>query len=237
MAVPVARSAAAAWLTLALHCACGGGPDAPAAPPTPAADGASGPIESGESLEQEWFTDAAAESGLDFVHFSGASGELLFPEIMGSGVALLDYDNDGDLDAYFAQGRMLAADPTVSQALFPVEGPLPPSGRLYRNDLRVDPDGTRTPRFADVTAASGIAADGYGMGVAAGDIDNDGWGVSAAFVDYDRDGWLDLYVGNYVHYSVDTDITCPSTTGGRDYCPPRVYRAQPDRLYRNQGGE
>ena len=101
----------------------------------------------------------------------------------------------------------------------------------------MDPDGTRTPRFADVTAASGIAADGYGMGVAAGDIDNDGWGVSAAFVDYDRDGWLDLYVGNYVHYSVDTDITCPSTTGGRDYCPPRVYRAQPDRLYRNQGGE
>ena len=271
MAVPVARSAAAAWLTLALHCACGGGPDAPPPPPTPAADGASGPIESGESLEQEWFTDAAAESGLDFVHFSGASGELLFPEIMGSGVALLDYDNDGDLDAYFAQGRMLAADPTVSQALFPVEGPLPPSGRLYRNDLRVDPDGTRTLRFADVTAASGIAADGYGMGVAAGDIDNDGWvdlylthvepnqlfrnnrdgtfsdvsqrsgtddpgwGVSAAFIDYDRDGWLDLYVGNYVHYSVDTDITCPSTTGGRDYCPPRVYRAQPDRLYRNEG--
>ena len=128
MAVPVARSAAAAWLTLALHCACGGGPDAPPPPPTPAADGASGPIESGESLEQEWFTDAAAESGLDFVHFSGASGELLFPEIMGSGVALLDYDNDGDLDAYFAQGRMLAADPTVSQACFPSKDRCRPPG-------------------------------------------------------------------------------------------------------------
>ena len=128
MAVPVARSAAAAWLTLALHCACGGGPDAPAAPPTPAADGASGPIESGESLEQEWFTDAAAERGLDFVHFSGASGELLFPAIIGPGVALLDYDNDGNLDAYFAQGRMLAADPTVSQACFPSKDRCRPPG-------------------------------------------------------------------------------------------------------------
>ena len=56
-------------------------------------------------------------------------------------------------------------------------------GRLYRNDLEVRPDGTRTLRFTDVTAASGIVTRGYGMGVAAGDIDND--------------GWIDLYVTGF----------------------------------------
>ena len=272
MAVPDVRSALAAGLILVLLGGCRGAPDDPPSSPAPAGGAASGPTGSGEASGQAWFTDAALESGLDFVHFSGASGEMLFPEIMGSGVALLDYDNDGDLDAYFAQGRMLAPDGAASEALFPAGAALPAGGRLYRNDLEVAADGTRTPRFTDVTEASGTAADGYGMGVATGDIDNDGWvdlylthvgpnqlfrnnrdgtfsdvsqrsgtddpgwGVSAAFVDYDRDGWLDLYVGNYVHYSTETDIECPSTTGGRDYCPPRVYRAQPDRLFRNQGG-
>ena len=273
MAAPDSGSATTACVVLVFLAGCGGATGDPPAEQSPPASAAARPAKSGETVEfeQAWFTDAAVESGLDFVHFSGASGEMLFPEIMGSGVALFDYDNDGDLDAYFAQGRMLAADRTVSEALFPLEGPLTPSGRLYRNDLRVNADGTSTPRFADVTSASGIAADGYGMGVAAGDVDNDGWvdlylthvgsnqllrnnrdgtftdvsrqsgtddpgwGVSASFVDYDRDGWLDLYVGNYVHYSTNADVECPSTTGGRDYCPPRVYRAQPDRLYRNQG--
>ena len=109
-----------------------------------------------------------------------------------------------DPDAVADDRRLRTADATATQALFPVEGPLPPSGRLYRNDLRVEPDGTRTPRFADVSAASGIAADGYGMGVAAGDIDNDGWvdlylthvGRGAAFGDVDNDGDTDVLVSN-----------------------------------------
>ena len=52
-----------------------------------------------------------------------------------------------------------------------------------------------------------------------------GWGVSASFVDYDRDGWLDLFVGNYLLYSLAGDIDCLAVTGQHDYCPPNSYRA------------
>ncbi len=219
----------------------------------------------------EWFVDRAEEAGLNFVHFNGMSGQFYFPEIIGPGVGLLDIDNDGDLDVYLVQGQMIGTGETISQALFPPVGPLPLAGRLYRNDLAVQADGTRSVRFTDVTDESGIDASEYGMGLAAGDVDNDGWvdiyltnfgqnqllhnngdgtfsdvsrqsgvddagwGVSAAFVDYDRDGWLDLYVGNYVEYSTEADRPCPSVTGGIGYCVPQVYRAQPDRLYRNRG--
>ena len=268
-----ARAASAVSLTLALLTGCA--PDATERRTSTASthsDASSTADPSGQAaFDGEWFTDAAVEAGLDFVHFSGASGQMFFPEIMGSGVGLLDYDNDGDLDAYFAQGQMLATDTGVDEAWFPAAGPRPPRGRLYRNDLLVGADGARTLRFTDQTDMSGIDTLGYGMGVAAGDIDNDGWvdiylthvgpnqlfrnqgngtftdvsrlsatddpgwGVSAAFLDYDRDGWLDLYVGNYVHYDVAEDITCPTATDGQDYCPPRAYRAQPDRLFRNRG--
>ena len=116
-----------------------------------------------------WFVDRAEATGLDFVHFNGMSGEYYQPEIMGPGVGLLDYDNDGDLDVYLVQGEMLGAGtPLVA----PPAGPL--TDRLYRNDLEVRPDGSRHLRFSDVTEASGIGDGGYGQGVAAGDFDNDG---------------------------------------------------------------
>ena len=63
---------------------------------------------------------------------------------------------------------------TIDEALFPPRGPPPLTGRLYRNDLVAQADGTRTLRFTDVTDESGIDARGYGMGVATGDVDNDG---------------------------------------------------------------
>src|SRR3954468_17032921 len=55
----------------------------------------------------EWFSERAREAGLDFVHFNGMSGKLLYPELMAPGVALFDYDNDGDVDIFVVQGGML----------------------------------------------------------------------------------------------------------------------------------
>ena len=121
---------------------------------------------------QAWFTDRAQEAGIDFVHRNGESGELRIVETMGSGAALFDFDNDGDLDVYVVQSRTAgpgrASDSVTSRLRRPGD-------RLYRNDLVVHPDGTRILRFTDVTAGSGLEAGAYGMGVAAGDVDNDGW--------------------------------------------------------------
>ncbi|MEQ1907590.1 MAG: CRTAC1 family protein [Vicinamibacterales bacterium] len=122
-----------------------------------------------------WFVDKAAASGLVFNHFNGMSGAFYEAEIFSPGVALFDYDNDGDLDAYMVQGQMLGAGRTIAQASFPPGDFLPLTDRLYRNDLTVDAAGRRTLHFTDVTTESGINVSSYGMGVAAGDIDNDGW--------------------------------------------------------------
>src|SRR6185436_12765738 len=208
--------------------------------------------------EADWFVERAAQSGLEFTHVNGMSGALSLPEIMAPGVALFDYDNDGDLDVYVVQsGSFGGRSPGQND-------------RLYRNDLVVHGDGTRALHFTDVTSASGIDARGYGMGVATGDFNNDGWidlyltkfdapnqllrnngngtftdvskasgtdqhswSVSAAFVDIDRDGWLDLFVGNYLRYRLEGNTRCSSPTGAPDYCTPASYPALPDRLYRN----
>src|SRR5260221_14597005 len=122
--------------------------------------------------QDEWFTDRAQETGLDFVHFNGASGEFYYPEILPPGVALFDYDNDGDLDVYVVQGQMLGNKSLGAALIPPAPGAPPLRGRLYRNDLRVLPDGTHRLHFTDVTEQSGIDARGYGIGVATGDIDN-----------------------------------------------------------------
>ena len=128
-----------------------------------------------DSVGSDWFVERAAELGLDFVHFNGASGHFYYPEILPPGVGLLDYDNDGDLDVFLVQGRMLGPDANVADALIPPASPGPLTGRLYRNDLEIGPDGSRSWRFVDVTEQSGLQADGYGFGVAAGDVHNDGW--------------------------------------------------------------
>ena len=132
--------------------------------------GTGAPADAGRGGD-EWFTERAQATGLDFVHFNGASGRFYYPEILPPGVGLLDYDNDGDLDVYLVQGRTLGTSPPHD-----IPGAVrAPHGRLYRNDLRVNADGARHLHFTDVTGASAIRADQYGLGVAAADIDNDGW--------------------------------------------------------------
>ena len=119
----------------------------------------------------DWFVDRAGAAGLDFVHANGMTGRFYQPEMMGPGVGLLDYDNDGDLDVYLVQGGPLGD----GEALLAPPPEQPPGDRLFRNDLDVGPGGERRLRFTDVTDEAGIASRGYGMGVAAGDYDNDGW--------------------------------------------------------------
>ncbi len=123
---------------------------------------------------EAWFTDRAKEAGIDFVHVNGASGDFYISEIMGSGGALFDYDNDGDLDVYLVQGQTLGPSKTSDDVSFAPGARLPRTDRLYRNDLVVRADGSRTLRFTDVTRGSGLVARAYGMGVATGDFDNDG---------------------------------------------------------------
>lgn len=112
--------------------------------------------------------------GLNFRHYNGMTGKFFLPEIMGAGVALFDYDNDGDLDVFLVQGAVLEPGSKPNETLFPWRNPEPPRGRLFRNDLEIGKDGARKLRFVDVTEKSGIVANGYGMGVAVGDINNDG---------------------------------------------------------------
>ena len=206
------------------------------------------------------FVEAAAATGLAFTHHNGATGQYYMPELMGSGVALFDYDGDGDLDVFLVDSGPIGGSPAGSA-----------TSRLFRNDLSVGAGGRRTLRFADVTSRAGIGWRAYGMGAAVADYDNDGdldlfltsfgpdalyrnngdgtfadvtaaagvsdplWSTSAAFLDYDRDGDLDLFVANYLDFAVTDNKVCSDALGARDYCGPRAYRPVPDRLYRNDG--
>ena len=125
--------------------------------------------------DQFIFDEVAEKVGLKFRHYNGMTGKFFLPEIMGAGAALFDYDNDGDTDVYLVQGSVLEPADKPASTLFPWRDSVPPRGRLFRNDLRLDKNGVRTIQFTDVTEKSGILATGYGMGVAAGDINNDGW--------------------------------------------------------------
>src|SRR5438093_13741592 len=105
------------------------------------------------------FREMAAEVGLDFHHFTGTTGEYFMPEIMGSGAALFDYDNDGDLDIYLIQGTALEDG---KKLLFPPPPDWKPGNRLFRNMLSE----TGKLQFVDVTESAGVGHDGYGMGAA-----------------------------------------------------------------------
>ena len=144
-------------------------------------------------VTEEIFLDEANASGLDFVQFNGMTGEFYMAEVTGSGGALADFDNDGDLDVYLLQGTLLGAGKTLADAVFPPSRPLPLTDRVFRNELTMGSSpgggagggegGASGPRFTDATAEAGLTASHYGMGVVAGD--------------YDNDGRIDLYVTNF----------------------------------------
>jgi hypothetical protein len=200
-----------------------------------------------------WFSEEAGVRGLVFTWQSGHAERHYLPEIMGGGAALLDLEEDGDLDVYLVQAGSIVAAPEQR-----------PGNQLFTND--------GAGRFTDASARSGADERGYSMGVAAGDADDDGrtdlyvtnvgpnvllanagggvfrdateaagvgdtsWSTSAAFADYDGDGDLDLYVANYIRWSVADEKTCYTKPHPEDYCSPNSYNAPAlDTLYRNEG--
>jgi hypothetical protein len=200
------------------------------------------------------FTDIRKQAGITFLQDSTQTEEKLYLETMGTGVAWLDYDQDGLMDLYFVQ-----SGPTE---FYKPDHPL--RSALYHNNG----DGT----FSDVTEKAGVAAENhYGQGVAVGDYDNDGypdlyvtgygsailyhnngdgtftevtkkagvadeagWSTSAAWIDYDRDGYLDLVVANYIEWSAKNNLWCGEHRPGyRSYCHPGNYKGQKIKLYHN----
>jgi hypothetical protein len=172
------------------------------------AQGQSAPERGGGRVPLPIFKEVAGQVGLNFQHYNGMTGRLYLPEITGSGAALFDFDNDGDLDVFLVQGTVLEPGIRPADTRFPWRGPESPRSRLFRNDLVVGNDGSRALAFVDVTRNSGIVAGGYGMGAAVGDINND--------------GWSDLYVSNlgsnqmYLNQGNGTFVDVTKKTGTDD---------------------
>ncbi len=200
------------------------------------------------------YVDVTAAAKIAFKHTSGAFGKKYLPETMGAGGAFLDFDNDGWPDVFLVNSKNWPGRPG---------GPFYPA--LYRNNrdgtftdvtkaaglavelygmgvAAADYDNDGWPdlyvtalggnrlfrnlgdgRFADVTARAGV-----------GGIPN-GFGTSAMFLDYDKDGKLDLFVANYVAWSIDKDLFCTLDGKTKSYCTPESYQGQSPTLYRNKG--
>ena len=208
------------------------------------------------------FQDIAAKAVLTtWKHTMGAPDKQYILDTVGSGVGLIDYDNDGWMDLYMVNGSTDAA----------VAGKEPaPHAALFHNNH----DGT----FTDVSAKAGVQNDRWGFGVAIGDYDNDGWpdiyvsnfgknrlyhnnhdgtftdvaekaGVTlgnwstgVTWGDYDGDGKLDLFVAGYVHYDLAAQpeangkaLSFCEFRGERVMCGPRGLPGEQDHLFHNNG--
>ncbi len=207
------------------------------------------------------FVDATSHLGIRFQHQASPTSKKYLLETMGSGVAVFDYDNDGRLDIFFANGARLD-DPTPKGTIPKKDDP-----KYWNRLYHQKPDGT----FEDVTEKAGLAGIGYSTGVAVGDYDNDGfedlfvagygrgtlyhnngngtfteitdkagvagsgWMTSAAWVDYDNDGRLDLVVARYMQWDFD-DIYCGHREEGfRSYCHPDLFKPESLLLFHNDG--
>ena len=200
------------------------------------------------------FEEVAQKAGLLFQFNNAESGKFHQIELMGGGVAVLDYNNDGCMDVFFTNG---AAIPSLKKSGTQY------SNRLFRNNCDMT--------FTDVTREAGVSGEGYSMAAAAADFDNDGftdlfvagvdrhilyrnlgngrfaditakagvtgrepkpWSVSSGWFDYDNDGWLDLFVANYVAWDPANEPRCGSP-GQAYYCHPSQYRGLPNQLFHN----
>ncbi len=199
------------------------------------------------------FQDVTQQTGIGFKHADGSSGRRYIVEAMSAGLALFDYDQDGDIDIYLVSGSALRGSQYSP----------PPRNRLYRNEGNW--------RFTDVTETSGLGDTGHGLAVTVGDYDNDGdrdvyltnfgpnalyrnngdgtftnvtkaagvangfnVGAGANFLDIEGDGDLDLFVSSYIHFTYDNHVL-GKARGYPAYVGPRVYDLTPDALYRNNG--
>jgi hypothetical protein len=204
------------------------------------------------------FQDVTAKAGIRFVHNNGAFGKKFLPETIGPGVAFIDYDNDGWPDIFLVNGTDWPGhgqkhttpklyhnnhDGTFTdvthKAGLDVEmygigvavGDFDNDGyddlfvtaygqsRLFHNN---GPDKAGNVTFTDVTQKAGLS------GVKE-------FSTSAAWVDYDKDGKLDLVVGNYVHWTPETDLYCTMDGKSKSYCTPESYKGTSVRLWHNNG--
>jgi len=203
------------------------------------------------------FTDITTQAGISFRHVASPEKKYIV-ESMSGGVALFDYDNDGDLDIYLVNSLTVDLVKTKGKT----------KSQLYRN--------LGGGKFTEVAEKAGVSDIGWGMGVAVGDYNNDGfedlyvtclgpdylfknngdgtftnvtakagvsdprWSTGASFFDYDRDGDLDLFVSNYVDFDVNN---LPEFGQGKScqyksiavQCGPRGLKGAGDSLYRNNG--
>ena len=210
---------------------------------------------------QAVFRDVGDQAGLtDVFRYGRDDRKDYIIEALGGGVALLDFDRDGFLDAFFVSGSTLDGFPKDRH----------PSNHLYRNNG----DGT----YSNVTDKAGLRSEGWGQGACVGDTDNDGfddlfvtffgenrlyrntgkgsfaevtvdsgiarenrWSTGCAFLDFDLDGLLDLFVANYVVFEeerIPAKGSAPSCRwkGQPVLCGPRGLPGETNQLFRNQGG-
>jgi len=198
-------------------------------------------------------TDVTTETGIEFRHTDGSSGQRYIVETVSCGLATFDYDGDGLIDIYFVNGAPLQGTGNGAR----------PENQLYRN--------LGNWRFRNVTAEAAVGDTGYGLGVAVADYDNDGdpdiyvnnygpnvlyqnngngrfanvaqaagvangerVGAGTCFLDMDADGDLDLYVSSYVDFTYENHRIV-RFNGYPAYVGPMDYEPTPDTLYRNNG--